>query len=316
MDVDRRSFLRTGVGIAASAALTGAAPRARSAAAQQPASAHRIKLALKWGMVQGGSTILEKFEIVKGAGYDGVEVDSPSNLNLDEVNAAIRETGLIVPGVVDSIHWSQPLSSPDAAVRAKGLDGLQRALRDAQKVGAKTVLLVPAVVNAGMPYDDAYTRSHAEIRKALPLAKQLGVTIALENVWNNFLLSPLEAAHYIDEFQSDSIGWHFDIGNIVNHGWPEQWIRILGKRIVKLDVKDFSRKMRDNEGLWKGFDVEIGEGDVDWQAVRAALREIGYQGANAWASAEVGGGDEARLKDIRERMDRVLNTPDQKEDGP
>jgi hexulose-6-phosphate isomerase len=273
-------------------------------------TSHAIKLCLKWGMIAGGASVLEKFQIVQRAGYDGVEIDSPSNFNLDEVNAAMKATGLVVPGVVDSVHWSQPLSSADAAVRAKGLDGLQTALRDAKKVGATTVLLVPAVVNASMAYDDAYTRSQAEIRKALPLAKELGVRIALENVWNKFLLSPLEAARYIDEFESDSIGWYFDIGNIVNDGWPEQWIRILGKRILKLDVKEFSRTKRDNEGLWKGFDAEIGEGDVDWKAVRAALREIGYEGDNAWASAEVAGGDEARLRDICQRMDRVLNASD------
>jgi hexulose-6-phosphate isomerase len=260
-------------------------------------------------MIAGGASVLEKFQIIQRAGYDGVEIDSPSNLNLDEVNAAMKATGLVVPGVVDSVHWSQPLSSADAAVRAKGLEGLQTALRDAKKVGATTVLLVPAVVNASMSYDDAWARSQAEIRKALPLAKELGVSIGLENVWNNFLLSPLEAARYVDEFESDSIGWYFDVGNVVNFGWPEQWIHILGKRILKLDVKEFSRKKRDNEGLWRGFDAEIGEGDVDWKAVRAALREIGYDD-NAWASAEVAGGDEARLKDVRERMDRVLNVSD------
>jgi hexulose-6-phosphate isomerase len=100
------------------------------------------------------------------------------------------------------------------------------------------------------------------------------------------------------------LGWYFDIGNIVNYGWPEHWIRTLGARILKLDVKEFSRKKRNDEGLWKGFNVEIGEGDVDWKAVGAALVEIGYSG---WASAEVGGGDAARLKDIATRMDGVLN---------
>jgi hexulose-6-phosphate isomerase len=306
MHVDRRSFLRAGVtAMIGTPVLQAGAPASKGRAA-----ARRIKLCLKWGMIQGGATVLEKFQIVQRTGYDGVEIDSPSQLDLDEVNAAIKQTGLVVPGVVDSVHWSQPLSSPDAAVRAKGLDGLQTALRDAHRVGATTVLLVPAVVNASMPYDDAYARSQAEIRKALPLAKELGVRITIENVWNNFLLSPLEAARYVDEFQSDSIGWYFDIGNIVNYGWPEQWIRVLGRRVVKLDVKEFSRKKRDNEGLWKGFDADIGEGDVDWKAVRAALREIGYEGDNAWASAEVAGGDEARLKDVRERMDRVLNGSD------
>lgn len=310
MAFDRRAFLRTGLGVAA-AATGGIAPAARAlAGAQEPRPPRRIKLALKWGMIEGGSTVLDKFEIIKRVGYDGVEIDSPSNLNLTEVIEASRKTGIIVEGVVDSVHWAQPLSSPDAAVRGKGVDGLRTALRDCAQVGATTVLLVPAVVNAGMSYDDAYKRSQEEIRKVLPLAEELNVRIAFENVWNKFLLSPLEAAQYVDGFNSDRVGWHFDIGNIVNDGWPEQWIRILDKRILKLDVKEFSRKKRDSEGLWKGFDCEIGEGDIDWKAVRAALRDIGYDNGRNWAAAEVGGGDEARLKDVCDRMDRCLNKED------
>ncbi|MCA9311525.1 MAG: sugar phosphate isomerase/epimerase, partial [Phycisphaerales bacterium] len=127
--------------------------------------------------------------------------------------------------------------------------------------------------------------------------------IAFENVWNNFLLSPLEAARYIDEFESANIGWYFDVGNIINYGWPEQWIRILGHRIGKLDIKEFSRSKRNDEGLWKGFSVNLLEGDCGWDRVMAALRDINYRG---WATAEVGGGDEARLRDIAERMDRIL----------
>jgi len=307
MTVDRRSFLRAGLGAAAAAAVGGVAPSARTSARPVQSAARRQRLSLKWGMIEAGSTIAEKLDILKRSGYDGVEIDSPSDLNLDEVIEASKRTGIVVEGVVDSVHWNQPLSSSDAAVREKGLKGLLRALNDCAKVKATTVLLVPAVVNAGTNYADAYKRSQDEIRKALPVARELGVKIAIENVWNKFLLSPLEAARYIDEFESDSIGWHFDIGNIVNDGWPEQWIRILGKRILKLDVKEFSRKRRDNEGLWKGFECEIGEGDVDWKAVRAALDEIGY---NGWAAAEVGGGDEKRLKDICDRMDRCLNSPD------
>ena len=165
------------------------------------------------------------------------------------------------------------------------------------------MLLVPAVVTKEIPYDRAYERSQAEIRAVLPLAAELEIRIACENVWNDFLLSPLEAARYVDELESEWIGWYMDIGNVVNYGWPEQWIRILGQRVLKLDVKEFSRKKRDDEGLWKGFGVELGEGDCDWPAIVAALDEIGYEG---WASAEVRGGDADRLRDIRERMDRIL----------
>jgi hexulose-6-phosphate isomerase len=162
---------------------------------------------------------------------------------------------------------------------------------------------VPAVVNAEVGYDQAWERSSEEIARVLPRAAELGVAIAIENVWNQFLLSPLEAARYIDQFESPSIGFHFDVGNVVNYGWPQQWVRILGSRILKLDIKEFSRAKRDREGLWKGFEVEIGDGDCGWPAVVAALDEVGYRG---WATAEVGGGDAARLADIARRMRRVL----------
>ena len=115
---------------------------------------------------------------------------------------------------------------------------MKQTLRDAKRYGATSVLLVPAVVNQDVSYNDAYTRSQAEIRKAIPLAEELGVKIAIENVWNHFLLSPLEAARYVDEFNSPAVGWHFDVGNVITYGWPEQWIRILGKRIQKLHIKE------------------------------------------------------------------------------
>lgn len=291
----RREFL------AASGASLLLAPFARAAGAEPPR--RDIKKAVKLGMVAGDLSLEEKFRLLKELGFDGVEIDSPSDLDLDEVAAARDKSGLAVPGVVDSAHWRRPFSDPDAGVRAEGCAALETALRAAERVGASTVLVVPAVVSAAVPYDAAYTRSQAEIRQLLPLAQELGVKIAFENVWNHFLLSPLEAARYVDEFESDCVGWYFDVGNVVNTGWPEQWIRILGRRILKLDVKEFSRKKRDDEGLWRGFDVEIGEGDCGWPAVMAALDEIGFQG---WATAEVGGGNRARLEDIAARMDRVL----------
>lgn len=268
-----------------------------------PASKRAIRRCLKFSMVAGDGSILEKFKLLKELGYDGVEMDSPSDLDLDEICAARDTTGLAIPGVIDSKHWHFTLGDPDAAVREQGRAALETALRDARRFGASTVLLVPAVVNEHIAYDDAYTRSQAEIRAVLPLAAELGVKIAFENVWNNFLLSPLEAARYVDEFESEWVGWYLDIGNLVNYAWPEQWARILGRRVLKLDFKEFSRKKRNDEGLWKGFDVEMLEGDNDWPTVMKSLDAIGYQG---WASAEVPGGDSARLKDILARMDRIL----------
>ena len=203
----------------------------------------------------------------------------------------------------DSAHWSKPFNHPDESIRAQGRDALETALRDCKRFGGSTVLVVPAVVRKGMSYADAYRLSQKEIGRLVPLAEELGIAIAFENVWNNFLLSPLEAARYVDEFQSPNIGWYFDVGNIVNYAWPEQWIDVLGDRIMKIDVKEFSRSKRDNEGLWKGFGVKIGEGDCDWPAVNAALDRIDYRG---WASAEVGGGDSERLIEITKRMDTVF----------
>ncbi|HEX9792892.1 MAG TPA: sugar phosphate isomerase/epimerase family protein [Planctomycetota bacterium] len=273
-------------------------------AAGLPRRRSKIRKALKYGMIQAGGSVLERFELIRDVGFDGVELDSPSNLDPDEILAAKAATGIEIPGVVDSVHWGDTLSDPDAAVRARGRAGLETALRQCKLFGGTSVLLVPAVVNKQVSYDQAWRRSTDEIHRVLPLAEDLGVSIAFENVWNNFLLSPLEAARYVDQFGSSRVGFHFDIGNIVLYGWPEQWVRILGSRILKLDVKEYSRKKLDEEGRWKGFQVGIGDGDCDWPAVRAALEEIGYEG---WAAAEVGGGGRERLADISARMDRALD---------
>lgn len=293
--LSRRAFIAATAAVAASPSVM--------AAPSQPPPGKPFKLAVKLGMVAGGLTLREKFTLLKDIGFDGVELDSPNSFDSQEVLDARDGSGLPIHGVVDSAHWRDTLSHPDPETRRRGVDALETALRDCHAYGGSTVLLVPAVVTKEVSYEDAYRRSQAEIRRVLPLAEELGITIAFENVWNHFLLSALEAARYVDELESDYARWYFDVGNIVNFGWPEHWIRTLGPRIVKLDIKDFSRAKRDQEGLWKGFNVSIGEGDSDWPAVRAALREIGYSG---WATAEVGGGDRARLDDILVRMRKVL----------
>ncbi len=266
-----------------------------------------IKKSLKFGMFrEEGLSIQEKFEILKEIGFDGVELDSPADLDQDEIIAARDSTSLEIPGVIASLHWTKPLSDPDTSVRDEGRRGLETALRTAALYGATTVLLVPAVVKKEVQYDEAWARSQAEIRKALPVAREVGVKIAIENVWNSFLFSPLEMARYIDELNDPLVGAYFDVGNVINFGWPEQWIRILGPRIMKLDIKEYSREKRDQEGPFAGFRVPLGEGDCDWPAVVSALEETGYRGG--WGSAEVRGGDRERLKEISERMDRILPT--------
>ena len=262
-----------------------------------------IKKSLKYTMVEEKMPIADQFQMLVDIGFDGVEMESPSDVDINEVLEAKEKTGLEIPGVINSAHWKSPLSDPDPAVRATCVASMETALRDCKAYGGTTVLLVPAVVNETVSYQDAYQRSQEGIRKLLPVAEETGIKIAFENVWNNFLLSPLEAARYVDEFESDMVGWYFDIGNIVRYGWPEHWITALGDRILKLDVKEYSRKKQQEEGIWKGFEVELMEGDCRWPEVNQALTAIGYQG---WASAEVPGGDRKRLEQVSKKMDAIF----------
>jgi L-ribulose-5-phosphate 3-epimerase len=300
-DIDRRQFIATG------AALSAAGVALATGIGMPPIekSKKRIRKSLKFGMIGAGESILEKFELVNACAFDGIEMDAPGGWDLEEVKAAIEATGVIVPGVVLSSHWSKPFNHPEKQTREDAKFALETALHNCKALGGTSVLVVPAVVNQGMPYEEAYERSQQEIGELVPLAQQLEIDILFENVWNNFLLSPIEAARYVDEFQSNRVGWYFDVGNIVNYGYPDQWIDTLNERIKKLDVKDYSRQKRNDEGLWKGFSVKIGEGDAQWDRVCAALDRIGYSG---WASAEVGGGGKERLVEISNRMDKVFST--------
>ena len=314
--IDRRSFVgMTLAGAAGMAAARhtkpGVPPVAspRSATDAVGAAGPPLKFAVKIGMIRVGDTLTEKFAAAADAGFDGVELDSPGPHQPEAIIEAAEETGIEAHGVVLSTHWSKPFNHPEPGVRAEARAALETALRDCAAIDATTVLVVPGVVNQSMPYAEAYRLARDAMLDAGPLADELRVSIAFENVWNNFLLSPLEAARFVDELNEGrrrrTFGWYFDIGNVVNDGWPEQWIDTLGDRILKLDVKDFSRKRRDEEGLWKGFGVEIGDGDAGWDRVRAALRRIGYSG---WATAEVGGGGPERLAEIRRRMHTVFSS--------
>jgi L-ribulose-5-phosphate 3-epimerase len=302
----RREFIATTMAAAAGAVLT------RGAAAQPaepPARAKRtLRKAVMYGMIGEGKTALEKFQLLRDCGFAGVEMDSPSAISADEILSAMDATGIKVHGLVDSQHWKLYLNAPDERVQDEGVRALETALRDGKRFGSLSILLVPGVVNKDLPYDECWRLSQKNIRRVLPLARETGVRVAIENVWNGFIMSPLEAARYVDDFNDPLVGWHFDIGNVINYGWPDQWARILGKRIMKLHIKDFSRKKRDAEGLWKGFDVELGEGDAGWAAVMKALDEIGYSTApeGNWATAEVRGGDRDRLKTVSEQMDRLF----------
>ena len=243
-----------------------------------------------------------KFKLAKEIGFDGVELDYPSSYSDEEILEAKSKSGIEIPGLVNSLHWKKPLSHDKPEVRKECTDSMKAALEACKRYGGTTVLLVPAVVNQKISYDKAWERATVEIKKMLPVAQSTGIKIAIENVWNNFLISPLEAARFIDQFDSDMIGWYFDVGNIVRYGWPEHWIRILGHRIIKVDIKDYSRDKQQSEGIWEGFKVKIGDGDSDWANVNKALKEVGYSG---WGSAEVSGGDRERLMEIKNLMDKV-----------
>jgi L-ribulose-5-phosphate 3-epimerase len=205
------------------------------------------------------------------------------------------KTGLVIHGVSGSKHWKDTLSDPDPQVVERGVSAVREELLDCKAYGGTTVLLVPAVVNKQVTYRDAYSRSQAAIRTLIPDAERQGIKIAIEEVWNKFLLSPPEFARYIDEFQSPWVGAYFDVGNVVEYGYPEQWIRELGKRILKIHIKEYKKERR--------FNYLLGEGEIDWPAVRQALIDIGYEG---WLTAEVPKGDLAAMKDVVRRMDKIF----------
>ena len=291
-ETSRREFLSA----AASAGLVATTSRDLFASPPSTWPLRVPKKAVKYGMIEQGASVLEKFEILRECGFDGVEMDSPNGLAADEVLAAKAKTGLEIPGTVDSVHWDKPLSANEESVRAEGLHALRTALRDCKAYGGTSTLLVPAVVKKDVFYGDAWLRSQAEIQKVLPLLDELGIDLLIENVWNGFLLGPTELERYVDELKHPRVGVHFDPGNLVRFGHPEHWVPILGARIKKVDVKDFSRGKA-------GFGVALNEGDTDWPSVMKQLRAIGYDG---WFTAEMRGGDRAYLKDLAARMDSFL----------
>ncbi|MGA2174727.1 MAG: sugar phosphate isomerase/epimerase family protein [Verrucomicrobiota bacterium] len=302
----RREFLKTSALAGGALGALAAVPLRAESGAPAGTKKRAIKKGMMWGAIPGQMSVMERFKLIAGAGFEGVEINS--GMDRDEVLKGREETGLAIASVVDSVHWQKTLADPNPEARAAGLEGLRTALHDAKVYGASSVLLVPAVVNEQVSYDQAYSRSQTEMRKAVGLAEELGVKIAIENVWNQFLLSPLEAAAYIDEMRSAALCWHFDVGNVINSGWPEQWIRILGRRIHKLHIKEFSRAKRDAQGLWKGFEVEYLEGDNNWPAVMKALDETGYKG---WGTAEPAYWPKevdlaARLGQVSRKLDEIF----------
>jgi hexulose-6-phosphate isomerase len=236
-------------------------------------------------------------------GFEGVEGQTVEDPKVaEEIKKASEDAKVPIHSVMNMAHWKYPLSSDNPAVVLKSLDGMKTSLQNAKLWGAAAVLLVPAVVDAKTGYQDAWKRSQFNIRTLVPLAKELNVIIAIEEVWNKFLLSPPEMARYVDEFKSPWIKSYFDVGNVVLYGYPQDWIHTLGKRIAKVHLKDF-------KVLSKGFSpfqaefVNLGEGDIDWPAVRQAFADVGYTG---WTTTELEAGDEAYLRDVAKRVDKLV----------
>lgn len=300
--MERRSFLKSATVLTGLSAMPGAVV-ASAFQSQQP-SKKKVKKGIGFGMIDEKLSLEDKFKLVKDIGFDGIEFNSPLEFSISELVRAKEKTGIELPSTVNKDHWSKPLSHPDKSVRDACIQSVTKSLEETKALGGDTVLVVPGVVNENSPYEQAYNIALDAIRTLIPAVEKTGVKIGLENVWNNFLLSPVEARRFVDDINHPLIGWYFDIGNVLRYGWPEQWITALNNRIVKLHIKEFSRENMNTKGLREGFNVELLEGDNNWPVVMKAVNDIGYSGG--WITAEVGKGDRKHLKKISEQMDKIF----------
>ncbi|MSR67016.1 MAG: sugar phosphate isomerase/epimerase [Pedosphaera sp.] len=295
--MNRRHFIQL-TATAATAATTTTAPTLFAADKKDRA----IKKAIMWGTVGVKGNVLEKMKLVKAAGFTGVEPNG--GMNREDVVAALKETGLLAASVCCHTHWARPLSAAEEPTRKVGYDGLVLSMEDAKAYGATSVLLVPGVVTDKVNYDDCFKRCVAEIKKAAKVAADLGVKIAIENVWNDFVTKPQQAVDLLDAINSEWVGWHFDIGNVGRYSPAEEWIPVLGKRILKLHIKEFDTRKMTPANPGAGFGAKFLEGNNNWPAIMAALDKAGYTG---WGIAEQGGGGSPEgLKDLSDRMTKIF----------
>ncbi|QTH40123.1 sugar phosphate isomerase/epimerase [Cohnella sp. LGH] len=229
----------------------------------------------------------ECIRLAKSAGFDGIELALAETGELSlaggekealELKAYAKETGIELSSLASGLYWDYPLTSNDEDIRRKGLDVAKKQLETAAALGVDTILLIPGAVGVDfipgaevVPYDVAYDRAQEAVSQLAHTAAEHQVNIGLENVWNKFLLSPLEMRNFIDEIGSPWVGSYFDVGNTLANGYPEHWISILGKRIKKVHFKDYRRQA----GGLHGF-VDLLAGDVDYPAVVKALEAVGY----------------------------------------
>ncbi len=294
---NRRDFIKL---LAAGVAGAGHVLPAFAGQAQRPA-AGPVRKAVLMSMLPKQGTYAERLAIAKAAGFDAIEIGTiAGDVEAAEIKEAAAKAGVAIHSVMNADHWRYPVSSADPEVVKRSVAGMETSFRNAKLWGADAVLLVPAVVDAATSYKDAWTRSQTVIReRLLPMARDMKIVIAVEEVWNKFLLSPLEMARYVDEFESPWVRAYFDVGNIVFYAFPQDWIRTLGSRIVKVHLKDFALERGKGQFFWRN----IGEGDIDWQEVRRALADVKYTG---YVTTEVSGGDQAYLTDLAQRVDRFL----------
>ncbi len=260
------------------------------------------KKAVIWSMLPASLSREARFKLARDAGFQGVEASPISDpVECDLMRLAATAAGMRIHSVIYG-GWDPPLTHPDPAQRARSVRNAVAAMEGAARMGADCILLVPGVVNAQTRYQDAWKYASEGVKQLIPVAERLRVEICIEEVWNNFLLSPLEFARFVDSFRSKWVTAYFDVGNVVTFGWPEDWIRTLGKRIHKVHLKDF----KGGPGLFggnKGSFVNLRDGSVNWPEVHKAFTEVGYTG---WMTTELGGGDLNYLRDVSSRVDLIL----------
>lgn len=279
---NRRQFLSSSALAASASALPSAFPSTTRAGEMDGI----LKKGVKFTMVQEPDLSVEdKFKMLKDVGFHGTELRTEHHTDYKMYREALDKSGFRVHGIVNS-------NKPD----------LTTAVKFSSDMGGNSVLYV-AKYDRTKPLMDSWNETIAVIRTGLEAAEEHKVKILVENVWAGFLISALDVERYVDEVNHPWFGSYFDVGNNVRWGVPQHWIQVLGDRIGKLDIKEWNEKKHSTEGLRAGFSSELGEGTIDWAAVRAALREIGFKG---WATAEVKGGNRERMAEISQRMDKIL----------
>lgn len=245
----------------------------------------------------GSGTVAEKLAAAKAAGFAAVEMPTIEEDKRAEYKELFAKTGLICPSIMTTGAWDNIATSPDPDVRAKSAECYKKAIDTAVYMGCDTILTVPGGVTPDITYETALENAHKTLASVVPYAAEKGITMAIENVWNKFLLTPPDMKNFIDSFGSEYVKAYFDIGNVVFYGFPQHWIKTLGSRIKRVHIKGFSM-----EGF-SGFQwCQLLESTIDWKAVTAALKEAGY---NGWVTAELGP-DSRGLKGIADDMDKIL----------